>query len=86
MSLSARQVRRRQPAPADVASLPGDETNDAHDPMEKMNRSTYERNQRFNEAVIYPAAKAYINTVPEPVRNSVENFTRQSLRADDFRQ
>lgn len=63
-------------APDDVASLPGDDANDAHDPMEKMNRSTYERNQRFNQAVIYPAAKAYINTVPEPVRNSVENFTQ----------
>jgi phospholipid-binding lipoprotein MlaA len=62
-------------APDDVASLPGDGT-EAHDPMEKMNRSTYERNQRFNEAVIYPAAKAYINNVPEPVRNSVENFTQ----------
>lgn len=63
-------------APDDVASLPGDGANEAHDPMEKMNRSTYERNQRFNEAVIYPAAKAYNNTVPEPVRNSVENFTQ----------
>jgi phospholipid-binding lipoprotein MlaA len=62
-------------APDDVASLPGDGT-EAHDPLEKMNRSTYERNQRFNQAVIYPAAKAYINNVPEPVRNSVENFTQ----------
>ncbi len=63
-------------APNDVASLPGDEANEAHDPMEKMNRSTFERNQRFNRAVIYPVAKAYINTVPEPVRNSVDNFTQ----------
>jgi phospholipid-binding lipoprotein MlaA len=62
-------------APDDIASLPGDEASEVHDPMEKMNRSTFERNQRFNQAVIYPAAKAYINTVPEPVRNSVENFT-----------
>jgi phospholipid-binding lipoprotein MlaA len=62
-------------APPDVASLPGDGT-EAHDPLENMNRSTYERNQRFNQAVVYPAAKAYINNVPEPVRNSVENFTQ----------
>jgi phospholipid-binding lipoprotein MlaA len=62
--------------PGDVASLPGDEATEAHDPMEKLNRSTFERNQRFNRAVIYPVAKAYINTVPEPVRNSVDNFTQ----------
>ena len=29
---------------------------------------------RFNHSVIYPAAKAYHNVVPEPVRNSIENF------------
>ena len=44
------------------------------DPFEKMNRSTFERNMRFNHSVIYPAAKAYHNVVPEPVRNSIENF------------
>jgi len=60
----------------DVASLPGDEASEAHDPMEKMNRSTFERNQRLNRAIVYPVAKAYINTVPEPVRNSVDNFTQ----------
>jgi phospholipid-binding lipoprotein MlaA len=58
-----------------VASLPGDEATEVHDPLEKMNRSTFENNQRLNRAVVYPVAKAYINTVPEPVRNSVENFT-----------
>jgi phospholipid-binding lipoprotein MlaA len=63
-------------ASTDIASLPGDEAAEAHDPLEKMNRSTFERNQRLNRAVVYPVAKAYINTVPEPVRNSVENFTQ----------
>jgi phospholipid-binding lipoprotein MlaA len=58
-----------------VASLPGDEATEVHDPLEKMNRSTFENNQRLNRAVVYPIAKAYNNTVPEPVRNSVENFT-----------
>ena len=60
-------------APADVASLPGDEA-EVFDPFEKMNRSTFERNMRFNHSVIYPAAKAYHNVVPEPVRNSIDNF------------
>jgi phospholipid-binding lipoprotein MlaA len=34
----------------------------------------FEQNMRFNHAVIYPAAKAYHNGVPEPVRNSIGNF------------
>jgi phospholipid-binding lipoprotein MlaA len=60
-------------APTDVASLP-DEPDAVRDPLEKMNRSVFERNQRFNHAVIYPVAKAYVDTVPEGVRNSVESF------------
>src|SRR6478672_7654321 len=60
-------------APTDVASLPGDEA-EVSEPFEKMNRSTFERNMRFNHSVIYPAAKAYHNVVPEPVRNSIDNF------------
>jgi phospholipid-binding lipoprotein MlaA len=60
-------------APTDVASLPGD-AREVSDPFEKMNRSMFERNMRFNHSVVYPTAKAYRNTVPEPVRNSVENF------------
>lgn len=59
--------------PTDVASLPGD-AGEVSDPFEKMNRSVFERNMRFNHAVIYPAAKAYHNVVPEPVRNSIGNF------------
>jgi phospholipid-binding lipoprotein MlaA len=60
-------------APTDVASLPGD-AGEVSDPFEKMNRFTFERNMHFNHSVIYPAAKAYHNVVPEPVRNSIGNF------------
>src|SRR5262249_38662037 len=60
-------------APTDVAILPGD-AGEVSDPFEKMNRFTFERNMRFNHSVIYPAAKAYHNVVPEPVRNSIGNF------------
>jgi phospholipid-binding lipoprotein MlaA len=60
-------------APADGANLPGD-AREISDPFEKMNRSVFERNTRFNHSVVYPVAKAYRNTVPEPVRNSIENF------------
>src|ERR1700674_2575532 len=60
-------------APKDIASLP-DEPKDVSDPLERMNRSVFERNQRFNHSVVYPVAKAYRDTVPEPVRDSVEAF------------
>jgi phospholipid-binding lipoprotein MlaA len=42
--------------------------------MEEVNRSVFERNQQFNHAVIYPAAKTYRDTVPEPVRDSIDAF------------
>jgi phospholipid-binding lipoprotein MlaA len=60
-------------APTDVADLP-DGATEISDPFEKMNRSVFEGNQRFNHAVVYPAARAYHETVPEPIRNSVRNF------------
>jgi phospholipid-binding lipoprotein MlaA len=60
-------------APTDVADLPDNQSTTA-DPYEKMNRAMFERNQRFNHAVIYPVAKAYHNNVPEQVRKSVANF------------
>jgi phospholipid-binding lipoprotein MlaA len=60
-------------APTDVAALP-DAQGETADPYEKMNRAMFERNQRINHAVIYPVAKAYHNTVPDPVRKSVSNF------------
>ena len=67
-----------------------DEPRRSRDPLEKMNRSVFERNQRFNHAVVYPVAKAYRNNVPEPVRNSVEafasNLTEPMVFANDVLQ
>jgi phospholipid-binding lipoprotein MlaA len=60
-------------APTDVADLPDNQGTTA-DPYERMNRATFERNQRFNHAVIYPVARVYHNNVPEQVRKSVANF------------
>ncbi len=60
-------------APTDVADLP-DGASGTADPYEKMNRSVFESNQRINHAVVYPVAKAYHETVPDPVRKSVANF------------
>ena len=60
-------------APSDVADLP-EGTSETADPYEKMNRAMFERNQGINHAVIYPVAKAYHETLPDPVRKSVANF------------
>jgi phospholipid-binding lipoprotein MlaA len=43
--------------------------------LEQLNRSTFESNQHFNHAVIYPIANAYRDTVPEPVRDSIDAFS-----------
>lgn len=60
-------------APTDVASLP-DQQQDISDPYEKMNRSVFKANERFNHAVLYPMAEAYDNNVPESVRTGIQNF------------
>ncbi len=60
-------------APNEITSLP-DEPNEVADPFESMNRKVFEGNQHFNHAIVYPVAKAYRETLPEPVRDSIENF------------
>lgn len=45
------------------------------DPNEKFNRSVFESNQDFNHSVLYPAAKAYTDNVPEGVRDRLDAFT-----------
>ncbi len=72
-SVEPKDTQAALDAPNDVASLP-EESKEVSDPLERMNRSVFERNQRFNHAVVYPVANAYHNSVPEPVRNSVEAF------------
>jgi phospholipid-binding lipoprotein MlaA len=70
---AAKETKTALAAPSDTASLPN-EPNDAYDPLEKVNRSTLELNQRFDHSVVYPLARAYSDTVPQPVRNSLKNF------------
>jgi phospholipid-binding lipoprotein MlaA len=45
------------------------------DPNEQFNRSVFDDNQKFNHSVLYPMAKAYTESVPEPVRDRIEAFT-----------
>ena len=47
----------------------------AADPMEPVNRSVFDNNQEFNHAIVYPLAKTYRDTVPEPIRDSIDAFT-----------
>ena len=60
-------------APTDFMSL-SDEPKGTRDPFETGNRSVFEFNQRFYRTIVYPVAKAYRETVPEPVRDSIESF------------
>ncbi len=45
------------------------------DPNEKFNRSVFDNNQQFNHDVLYPAAEAYNENVPEGVRDRIDAFT-----------
>jgi phospholipid-binding lipoprotein MlaA len=45
------------------------------DPLEKQNRAVFESNQEINHAIIYPAARAYNENVPEDVRDRIDAFT-----------
>ncbi|MDB5732386.1 MAG: VacJ family lipoprotein [Variovorax sp.] len=44
------------------------------DPFEPFNRSVYRFNEGVDEAVLKPAAQAYRNALPLPVRTGVGNF------------
>lgn len=45
------------------------------DPLESQNRAVFESNQEINHAIIYPAARAYNENVPEEVRDRIDAFT-----------
>ncbi len=51
------------------------EPKETPDPLEAMNRKVFEGNQAFNHAIVYPAAKAYREGLPEPVRDRIDAFT-----------
>ncbi|MBS0231969.1 MAG: VacJ family lipoprotein [Proteobacteria bacterium] len=45
------------------------------DPNEAFNRQMFDNSQGFNHDVLYPAAEAYNNNVPEGVRDRIEAFS-----------
>jgi phospholipid-binding lipoprotein MlaA len=44
------------------------------DPWENFNRSVFEFNTQFDQAILKPVAKSYRDHVPSPVRTGVNNF------------
>jgi phospholipid-binding lipoprotein MlaA len=47
---------------------------DPGDPYESWNRQVFAMNQKMDNAVMKPAAEAYVAVVPEPARDGLHNF------------
>jgi phospholipid-binding lipoprotein MlaA len=59
---------------AGCASVDNQEAAAADDPLEPMNRSFFDFNQRLDRHAVLPAAIFYNDNVPLPVRRSTHNF------------
>jgi phospholipid-binding lipoprotein MlaA len=57
------------PGPGTPAQSP-----EAYDPLEDTNRQVFAFNQSVDRNVLLPAAEAYRNNLPAPVRDSIHNF------------
>lgn len=56
------------------ACSPGPRATGIHDPNEVTNRRIHEFNLRFDKAFFGPAANTYGTSIPEPVRNRIQDF------------
>jgi phospholipid-binding lipoprotein MlaA len=56
------------------ASLPPGSVRDPRDHFERFNRAMFEFNTALDHAVMRPVARAYVRTVPSPMRTGVSNF------------
>ncbi|HUB84628.1 MAG TPA: VacJ family lipoprotein [Rhizomicrobium sp.] len=45
-----------------------------NDPYESTNRKVFEFDNKFDQALLLPTAKAYVAVVPEPARDGIHNF------------
>lgn len=60
--------------PADVPTTPVIvEANTPGDPLETFNRGMFRRHQKFDRAILRPAALGYRHVVPKPARDGVRN-------------
>ena len=55
-------------------SVPADAGRNPADPWETYNRQMFEINDRVDRAVLKPLAKAYVEVVPQPVRDCASNL------------
>lgn len=55
--------------PAQVA-----EEQQANDPLEPLNRQVFDFDQKVDQHLLLPTARAYNDVVPEPARDSIHNF------------
>jgi phospholipid-binding lipoprotein MlaA len=64
---------------ADPANAPASETavqvdgKTPGDPLEKFNRGMFRRHQKFDRAILRPAAMGYKHAVPKPARDGIRN-------------
>ncbi|HET6604856.1 MAG TPA: VacJ family lipoprotein [Xanthomonadaceae bacterium] len=58
----------------DRAQAQRPQTPDQLDPWEPFNRRVYGFNRGFDRAIFRPAARAYTNVVPSPVRKGISHF------------
>jgi len=56
------------------ASLPPGSVRDPRDHFERFNRAMFKFNTALDHAVMRPVARAYVKTVPGPMRTGVSNF------------
>src|SRR5579871_4799183 len=56
------------------ATLPPGSKRDARDPWERMNRTTYAFNDKFDRALLRPVASGYRRFLPHFVRAGIGNF------------
>jgi phospholipid-binding lipoprotein MlaA len=58
---------------AGCAARPGKP--DKRDRFERFNRSVYKFNTAVDHAVLRPVARAYVKSIPQPIRASINHFT-----------
>ena len=56
---------------ASCAGKPADGTND---PMESFNREVFEFNMALDRAILRPVTRAYVDVVPDPIRDMISNL------------
>src|ERR1700761_8247828 len=59
---------------AGCATDPNAAGNGQNDPYESTNRKIFDFDNKLDDAVLLPTAKAYNAVVPEPARDGVHNF------------